>query len=257
MRKGLRGLRPGNSLAKLLAERRGKRNRKQLPKYTLRRILEWADAFHKRTEKWPITKSGPILDAQGEIWLAVDIALRKGQRGLPGGTSLAQLLDRRRPVQNRLTVPRLSNRQVLKCRRFSHKNGELADRIQRQSLTGSFGNVGRHRYSTETRQPRASRWKLTVQASGKTPRDRAASTVSASHQFSALDASELIAVSNRRLGRCLITRQPRRCYCDFLFALAPCLRHNTQHGYLDSLSSIVRWTITRTPAAGRLAPMAR
>jgi hypothetical protein len=114
MRKGLRGLRPGNSLAKLLAERRGKRNRKQLPKYALQRILKWADAFHRRTGKWPITSSGPIKDAPGETWLAVDIALRKGQRGLPGGTSLAQLLDRCRAVQNRLAVPRLSNRKILK-----------------------------------------------------------------------------------------------------------------------------------------------
>jgi hypothetical protein len=39
LRKGLRGLRPGSSLARLLAQHRGKRNRKQLPRYTIRQIL--------------------------------------------------------------------------------------------------------------------------------------------------------------------------------------------------------------------------
>jgi len=113
LRKGLRGLRRGSSLARLLAERRGKRNRKQLPKYTLKRILEWADAHHKRTGKWPITLSGPIAEAPGETWLAVDVALRNGQRGLPGGNSLAQLLDARRGVPNRVKRPPLSVGQIL------------------------------------------------------------------------------------------------------------------------------------------------
>src|SRR5262245_43247875 len=44
LRMGHRGLRRGQSLAKLLARLRGKRNRKQLPKYTTARILAWADA---------------------------------------------------------------------------------------------------------------------------------------------------------------------------------------------------------------------
>jgi hypothetical protein len=113
LRKGLRGLRRGSSLPRLLAQRRGKRNRKQLPKYTLKRILEWADGHYKRTGNWPITLSGPIAEAPGETWLAVDVALRHGQRGLLGGDSLAQLLDARRSVPNRVKRPPFSVGQIM------------------------------------------------------------------------------------------------------------------------------------------------
>jgi len=44
LRLGHRGLKPGHSLPKLLEERRGVRNRNQLPKFTLKGILKWADA---------------------------------------------------------------------------------------------------------------------------------------------------------------------------------------------------------------------
>jgi hypothetical protein len=45
LRQGLRGLRPGSSLARLLAKHRGKRNRKALPRYTLAQILTWPMTF--------------------------------------------------------------------------------------------------------------------------------------------------------------------------------------------------------------------
>ncbi len=56
LRVGLRGF-PGRwSLAQLLAERRGHRNRKRLPKYNLAKILGWADAHQRRTGHWPTSK---------------------------------------------------------------------------------------------------------------------------------------------------------------------------------------------------------
>lgn len=113
LRQGLRGLRPGSSLARLLSEHRGKRNRKRLPEYTAKQILKWADAHYERSGKWPTNSSGPIADAPGETWMAVDMALRHVQRGLPGGSSLPQLLAARRRVPNRLDCPRLSVGQIL------------------------------------------------------------------------------------------------------------------------------------------------
>jgi hypothetical protein len=91
---GLRGLPPGSSLAKLLAERRGARNDKRLPKLSLRKIVAWADAYHRRTGRWPIHTSGPIPEAPGETWSAVQNALYLGRRGFPGGDSLFKLLQR-------------------------------------------------------------------------------------------------------------------------------------------------------------------
>jgi hypothetical protein len=89
-----RGLVTGGSLARLLAVHRGKRIPSALPILTEARVLAWADAHHARTGTWPNTMSGPILDAPGEQWGAIDGALRYGRRGLPGNDSLARLLVR-------------------------------------------------------------------------------------------------------------------------------------------------------------------
>ena len=85
---GLRGLRPGSSLARLLARYRGVRNIHGLPDFSVAQILAWADAHHRRTGEWPTQDSGPIVGAPGEKWMGVDVALNKGGRGLPGGITV-------------------------------------------------------------------------------------------------------------------------------------------------------------------------
>jgi hypothetical protein len=99
---GLRGLPGGSSLARLLAEHRGVRNPKALPQLSLDQILAWADAHHAATGNWPSNGSGPVRDMPGEAWNAIDMALTNGFRGLPGGSSLARLLDERRPERLRI-----------------------------------------------------------------------------------------------------------------------------------------------------------
>jgi hypothetical protein len=83
------------SLPALLAQHRDKRNKAALPPVTVEGILAWADAHQARTGEWPGVLSGPIPEAPGESWKAVNMALYRGFRGLPGGDSLAQLLRRR------------------------------------------------------------------------------------------------------------------------------------------------------------------
>jgi hypothetical protein len=98
LRKGVRrGLPQGSSLAKFLHRRFGVRNLAELPQFTVKQVLAWADAHIARTGRRPVAKSGPIPEAPNETWLAVDKALRKGSRGFRGKQSLAQLLDRHRP----------------------------------------------------------------------------------------------------------------------------------------------------------------
>jgi hypothetical protein len=111
--KGNRGLRPGSSLAKLLLAYRGRRHKGLLPHYTTLKILAWADAHHRRTGEWPSCWDGLIADAPGETWLAVDKALRKGTRGQPGGSSLAQLLCAHRGVRNHRDLAPLTPEQIL------------------------------------------------------------------------------------------------------------------------------------------------
>ncbi|QEL18611.1 hypothetical protein [Limnoglobus roseus] len=110
---GNRGLNRGSSLAKLLLARRKRRHKGMPPTLTVSQILTWADAHHTRSGEWPIYSAGSIPAVKGETWSAVDHSLRIGRRGLPGGSSLAQLLEAQRGVRNVQAVPDLTVRQVL------------------------------------------------------------------------------------------------------------------------------------------------
>jgi hypothetical protein len=113
LRAGVRGLRGDSSLAQLLAEQRGVRNIHHLPPYTIEQILAWADAYHARTGCWPYYRSGPIPEAPGESWRAVQAALQIGRRGLPGGMTLTRLLGEQRGMRNLQQPPPLSIKQIL------------------------------------------------------------------------------------------------------------------------------------------------
>ncbi len=94
---GGRGL-PKTSLAKLLAERRGVRNRRDLPPLSCEQILEWADEHFRRTGTWPTRDGGAIPGTNGETWERVYGALYQGLRGLTGRVTLSALLQRERGV---------------------------------------------------------------------------------------------------------------------------------------------------------------
>ncbi len=66
--------------------------RGSLPDLEIDEILGWADAHHARAREWPAHSSGPIPEAPGETWLAVEAALTYGLRGLSGGWTLLRLL---------------------------------------------------------------------------------------------------------------------------------------------------------------------
>jgi hypothetical protein len=97
LQKGLRGLPAGSSLPQLLRKHRGVRNVHGLPRLTTHQILAWARAYHAKNGQWPTCRClpQPIEGTLGETWFNVDQALRKGLRGLAGGSSLAILLARR------------------------------------------------------------------------------------------------------------------------------------------------------------------
>ena len=178
---GVRGFPPGGSIPRFLNEHRGRYNRRD-PKFTVRQILAWADAWHARTGDWPTHASvripgpaasvgavctprppdgavrcagwfvpgaltrhragrapalyrgadsgvgrcfsranrcwpsshyGPITDATGETWCAVNAALEHGCRGLLGGSSLARLLIERRGMRSVGHTPPLTIPQIL------------------------------------------------------------------------------------------------------------------------------------------------
>ncbi len=107
---GYRTLPGGTTLADLLQEQRGVRNKQNLPRLDVEQILSWADAHREATGEYPQIESGPVgaaASAPGETWSAIQSALFKGLRGLPGGSSLAQLLAERRGYRGPLTVERI------------------------------------------------------------------------------------------------------------------------------------------------------
>ena len=110
--KGGRGLPRGASLAKLLAERRGVRNQKELPPLSIKQILLWSDEHKKRTEGWPDTKSGHVTGSD-ETWSGINAALFLGYRDLRGGSSLAKLLAEHRGVRNIQDLPPLTVEKIL------------------------------------------------------------------------------------------------------------------------------------------------
>ncbi|HZY86397.1 MAG TPA: hypothetical protein VFE78_16305 [Gemmataceae bacterium] len=113
LRQGKRGLPGGTSLARLLTERRGVRNRGYLPHLTEEQVVSWARAHRARTGRWPAHRREEIEEAPGELWCNIDGALRRGGRGLPGGSSLHDLLCRRVGLRRRRDAPRLTVEQVL------------------------------------------------------------------------------------------------------------------------------------------------
>jgi hypothetical protein len=81
----------GESLAKLIAARRVLRI-EVAPLLTIARILRMADDHGYIMGRWPDVNDGPIAGHPGETWMGVEVALARGTRGLPGGSSLAQVL---------------------------------------------------------------------------------------------------------------------------------------------------------------------
>jgi hypothetical protein len=95
---GFRGLPSGLSLRNLLAKHRGAPKKIILPLLTVDRVLAWADEHHRRTGQWPNVRS-LIHGVPGGTWVAVNAALQGGCRGLPGGTTLRQLLIKHRRIK--------------------------------------------------------------------------------------------------------------------------------------------------------------
>jgi hypothetical protein len=110
--RGRRGLPGADSLANLLEAHRGVRNRLSAPDLTVEQILAWADDHLRRTGEWPKYPDGPVAAAPGETWHAVNTALTRGTRGLPGDDTLAKLLARHRGVRNKSELPHLMVGQV-------------------------------------------------------------------------------------------------------------------------------------------------
>jgi len=105
---GYRGLPAGQSLGCLIRGHSGPDVYRTRPGLTVEQVLAWADAHCEATGGWPIEESGPLRSAPGETWKAISGALARGDRGLPGGSSLARLLAEHRGARNPSDLIRLT-----------------------------------------------------------------------------------------------------------------------------------------------------
>ncbi len=106
LRYGSSGLPGRTSLAKLLAKHRGVPVGKKPRALSIKQILAWTDAYFAVHGNWPTRGSGQIPGTR-ETWNRIADALRAGYRGLRRGSSLAQLLARRRGARNHTRLPPL------------------------------------------------------------------------------------------------------------------------------------------------------
>jgi hypothetical protein len=113
LKSGIRGLSGRSSLPQFLATHRGVPNRAARPPLTEEQILLWADSHQRRTGDWPSSDSGPVQEASGESWGGINGALGRGLRGLPGGSSLAELLSQHRGRRNQKRQPPLTVEHIL------------------------------------------------------------------------------------------------------------------------------------------------
>src|SRR6516164_5607657 len=93
--------------------RRPRRLQGRPPPLTVAQILAWADRHHARTGRWPTQGDGRVSGSLSENWRALNVALRDGYRGLPGGSSLAQLLAQYRHTRNKKRLPPFTVPQIL------------------------------------------------------------------------------------------------------------------------------------------------
>jgi pyrroloquinoline quinone (PQQ) biosynthesis protein C len=121
LEQGGRGLLGGLSLAQLLSKHRGVPNQSDLPPITEEQILQWVHAYVNRASEWPTRESQIIHEAPHEIWKAVDMALRKGLRGLPGASSLARFLAEKLGRRNPGNLPPLTVEWILKMAESHHE----------------------------------------------------------------------------------------------------------------------------------------
>ena len=129
LRGGLRGFPGGSTLPELLVEHRGMRSVGYAPSLSVPMILAWADAFRARNGRWPSADSGPVADAPGETWCAINAALALGARGLAGRSSLSRLLVRERQLNRASDRPTISIPEILRWADAYHEHqGEWPNR---------------------------------------------------------------------------------------------------------------------------------
>ena len=72
-----------------------------------------------------MANTGPIPSYPGETWVAINSALHQGKRGLPGGSSLAEVLRVHRGIRNKSNLPKLTKKEIIHwAKAHFHRTGK-------------------------------------------------------------------------------------------------------------------------------------
>ena len=121
---------------------------------TIAQILEWADAHHAATGRWPSTSSGRIGQSRfGTSWKAIDLALRKGLHGALC-VSLAMFLHERRGKKLRVDVEKVrSPVETRRKKRAAHVSDRETLSVERILAWADAHHAATGRWPTRTSGP--------------------------------------------------------------------------------------------------------
>lgn len=115
--RGGRGQPGKSSLASLIQENFGIKNIQDLPALSATLILDWIKQYIDVHGKKPNRTSGiiePVSEEyKGITWTIINTALEVGTRGLPGGSSLAKLIDNKMGIANPMNLPSLNEELII------------------------------------------------------------------------------------------------------------------------------------------------
>lgn len=114
LRAGKRGLTKGYSLSKLFQEKRGCRNKKNLPTISEDTLIRWIKEYKKNhSNKYPTCKNKNYIKGTDEKWVNIDSALRIGLRGFPGCSSLTKFIeDNFADYRNQKNLPHIGEKKL-------------------------------------------------------------------------------------------------------------------------------------------------
>jgi len=145
LRMGLRGLPGGLSLPRLISAHRKGARRHYRPALEVKQIIRWAAEHLDRFGYLPTAETGSVSGQSGLTWGAVDLALRSGLRGLPGGTSLSRVLrdEFHRRAGRVFRRPDLTVEQILTWADAHHKRTGVWPMTESGAIHGVPGETWR------------------------------------------------------------------------------------------------------------------
>ena len=141
-----------------------------------------------RTGRWPTGSSGPCLEAPGEHWGSLISAIHEGQRGLPGGSTFAQLLIKHRGHRSKGHAPRLSIPQILAwAEAFHTRHGKWPTSALRTRRRRAWRDLEWHPVRPGPWPPRVARRVIVRAPATKSSAARAPRGQSAAHRSGSTD----------------------------------------------------------------------